>query len=64
MLGNSAAPRIAIFSHDAYGVGHVQRCLRIIQALAEQAPQAAILLITGAPPLDMFKLLPPNADYV
>ncbi len=64
MLGNSAAPRIAIFSHDAYGVGHVRRCLRIIQALAEQAPQAAILLITGAPPLDMFKLLPPNADYV
>ncbi len=58
------SPRIAISTHDAYGVGHVQRCLRIVKALAERAPQAAILFITGSPSVDMLKYLPENADYV
>src|SRR3990172_9154112 len=64
MSRESSAFRIAVFTHDAYGIGHVQRCLNIIKALAQRAPQAAILLITGSPPVDLFKSLPPNADYV
>ena len=64
MSREPSAFRIAVFTHDAYGIGHVQRCLNIIKALAQRAPQAAILLITGSPPVDLFKSLPPNADYV
>jgi predicted glycosyltransferase len=64
MSTNQTPLRIAIFTHDAYGIGHVRRCLRIITALAERAPESAILLITGSPAVDMFKSLPPNADYV
>lgn len=60
----SPAPRIAVFTHDAYGLGHVRRCLHIVQALAQRAPHAAILFITGSPAVDMLKRLPPNTDYV
>ncbi len=58
------SPRIAIFTHDTFGLGHVRRCLHIVQALAERAPHAAILFITGSPALHVFKVLPQNADYV
>jgi predicted glycosyltransferase len=56
--------RVAVYTHDNYGVGHVRRCLRLARALAEQAPHAAILLITGSPVVEALKELPPNADYV
>ncbi|HSF33293.1 MAG TPA: glycosyltransferase [Candidatus Tectomicrobia bacterium] len=58
------SPRIGIFTHDAYGLGHIRRSLHIIQALSERAPQAAILLITGCPANDMLRGLPQNADFV
>jgi len=61
---SSSSPRVAIFTHDAYGLGHVRRCLNIIQALARRAPNAAILLITGSPAVNLFSSLPPNADYI
>jgi predicted glycosyltransferase len=61
---DSSSPRIALFTHDTLGLGHVRRCLHIIQALAERAPQAAILLITGSSALRAFEALPRNADYV
>ncbi len=63
-LSDFPSVRIAIFTHDAYGLGHVRRCLNIAQALARRAPDAAILLITGSPAVDLFASLPPNADYV
>jgi predicted glycosyltransferase len=56
--------RVVVYTHDNYGVGHVRRCLRLTRALAEQAPQAAILLITGSPAVEALKDLPLNADYV
>lgn len=64
MSGGPCGPRIAIFTHDTFGLGHVRRCLHIVKALAERAPDAAILFITGSPALHMFKGLPPNADFV
>ncbi|NIR43214.1 MAG: hypothetical protein GWN99_04690 [Gemmatimonadetes bacterium] len=57
-------PRIAVFTHDAYGVGHVRRCLHIVQGLAAREPEAAMLLVTGSPALELLRTLPPNADYV
>jgi predicted glycosyltransferase len=60
----SVAPRIAIFTHDSYGLGHVRRCLHIARALAERRPDAAILFITGCPALHVFGKLPQNADYL
>lgn len=60
----SDSPRIAIFTHDTFGLGHVRRCLHIVRALAERAPQAAILFVTGSPAVHVFEGLPPNADFV
>ena len=54
--------RIALFTHDAYGLGHVRRSSRILAALAEREPTASLLLITGSPATHLLQALPPNAD--
>jgi predicted glycosyltransferase len=57
-----AERRFAIFTHDAYGLGHVRRSSRILRALADREPNAALLLITGSPATHLLRELPPNAD--
>jgi predicted glycosyltransferase len=54
--------RFAMFTHDAYGLGHVRRSTRILRALAEREPRSALLLITGSPATHLLRELPPNAD--
>ncbi len=58
------SPRIALFTHDTFGLGHIQRSHHLIQALSERFSEAPILLISGSPVLHLLKHLPPNADYV
>ena len=60
----SSPPRIAVFTHDAYGVGHVRRSSRILRALAEKEPKSALLLITGSPATHLLRELPANADTI
>lgn len=64
MTSTSTAPRIAIFTHDAYGVGHVRRSSRILRAIAELEPRSSLLLITGSPVTHLLRDLPPNADSI
>jgi predicted glycosyltransferase len=40
--------RFLFYSHDGLGLGHTRRHLTVAAALAQQAPDAAILLATGA----------------
>src|ERR671915_971001 len=40
--------RFLFYSHDGLGLGHVRRNLAIASALAEIAPDATILVLTGA----------------
>lgn len=40
--------RFLFYSHDGLGLGHTRRHLTVATALAEQAPDAAILLATGS----------------
>src|SRR5687767_3515569 len=56
--------RLALFTHDTFGLGHVRRSVRIMRALAEAEPDAAQLLVTGSPALHAMADLPPHADYV
>jgi len=56
--------RFALFTHDAYGLGHVRRSIRILRALAEREPDASLLLITGSPCTHLLRDLPPNADTI
>lgn len=62
--GPSAPARVAVFTHDTFGMGDVRRCLRILSALSEAAPGSALLLVTGSPALSAFSSLPPNVDVV
>ena len=41
-------PRIALYSHDAMGLGHMRRNLLIAQTLAGSSLQANVLMIAGA----------------
>lgn len=63
-VAHPVAPRIAVYTHDTFGLGHVRRCLRIVRTLSRQAPDSAILFITGSPALHLFEGLPANADFL
>lgn len=56
--------RIALFTHDTFGLGHVRRSLRFLRRLSEEAPQAALLLVSGSPALGFMEDLPPRTDVV
>lgn len=40
-------PRVALYSHDAQGLGHLRRNLAVAQAVAGDPPVADVLLLTG-----------------
>lgn len=56
--------RFALFTHDAYGLGHVRRSSRILGALAQREPDASLLFISGSPATRLLGELPPNADVL
>lgn len=47
--GRGGKLRVALYSHDALGLGHVRRNLAIAHSLAAMDPSPDILLLTGAP---------------
>ena len=57
-------PRVAVFTHDTFGLGHIRRCRHIIRALSDRLPDAAVMLISGSPAMHAFADLPPHADVV
>lgn len=56
--------RVAIFTHDTFGLGHVRRSLHILRSLARADGEAALMLVTGSPAVHALADLPPNADFV
>ena len=56
-------PRIALYSHDTMGLGHVRRNLLIAQTLATSELRPDLMLLTGSPVSASFTL-PPGADVV
>lgn len=51
-------PRIALYSHDALGMGHMRRNALIAKSLVEGPAQAVALLISGAKESDAMSLAP------
>lgn len=43
------APRIMLYSHDTFGLGHLRRSRAIAQALTAANPTASALIVTGSP---------------
>ncbi|PSB05905.1 glycosyltransferase [Pleurocapsa sp. CCALA 161] len=55
--------RIMVYSHDAYGLGNISRMLSICKYLLKSISNLSILLISGSPMLQSFRL-PQGLDYI
>jgi predicted glycosyltransferase len=55
--------RVAFYSHNGFGLGHVRRNLKLAEGLLRRRPNADVLVITGAAGLHEFPL-PANVDYI
>jgi predicted glycosyltransferase len=55
--------RLLVYSHDAYGLGNIRRMLTICEHLLSEIPELSILLISGSPILQGFRL-PNGLDYI
>jgi predicted glycosyltransferase len=58
-----AKPRVALYSHDAMGIGHMRRNVLIARALAGAPLYATVLLIAGAREAGLFPLAD-GLDYL
>lgn len=56
-------PRVLLYSHDSYGLGHLRRNLAIAGALLKRLPRVSVVILTGSPCATQFPL-PPNCDVV
>ncbi len=56
-------PKILLYSHDTYGLGHLRRSLSIAGQIAHDLPQASQLLLTGSMVAGAFSL-PPRLDLI
>lgn len=55
--------RLALFSHDTLGLGHLHRSMNIARALTAQHPGLSVLLLTGSPAVHRYAL-PEGVDYI
>ncbi len=55
--------RVVMYAHDTFGLGHLQRCLKISRVLTDRFPQVSVLLVTGSPVSHKYQF-PPRVDYV
>ncbi|MDJ0567697.1 MAG: glycosyltransferase [Pleurocapsa sp. MO_192.B19] len=55
--------RIMVYSHDTFGLGNIRRMLAICKYLLKSIPNLSILLISGSPMLQSFRL-PIGLDYI
>ncbi len=55
--------RLMVYSHDAFGLGNLRRMLTICDYLLSCWPQLSILLVSGSPMIQGFRL-PKGLDYI
>lgn len=55
--------RLMVYSHDAFGLGNLRRMLAICEHFLAHWPQLSILLVSGSPMLQGFRL-PKGLDYI
>lgn len=57
------APRIILYSHDTFGLGHLRRSRALAQAITCADPLASALILTGSPVAGRFTF-PRRVDHV
>lgn len=55
--------RLIVYSHDAFGLGNIRRMLTICEHLLSEMDDLSILLVSGSPMLQGFRL-PKGLDYI
>lgn len=48
-------PRVLIYSHDTFGLGHLRRSRAIANALVQSTPDASVVIISGSPVVGSFE---------
>ena len=61
--GKGRSPRIAFYSHDTIGLGHMRRNSAIARQLVTQLPDVSVLMLVGCPAGMVFEPHP-GIDYV
>lgn len=61
MTSRTAPQRVAFYSHDTQGLGHIRRNIVLAAALVAAEPDTDVLLLTGNPEAAALAL-PPNTD--
>jgi len=56
-------PRIMLYSHDTFGLGHLRRSRALAQAITQADPAASALILTGSPVAGRFDF-PRRVDHV
>ncbi len=59
----SDGARILVYSHDTFGLGHFRRCLKIAKAFRAVYPESSILIVTGQPQAERYRL-PEGVDFL
>lgn len=59
----SRPPRMLIYSHDSYGLGHLRRCRAIAQSLVAYREDLSVLIITGSQFAGSFSFAP-RVDFI
>ncbi len=57
------SPRVVIYGHDTFGLGHLRRNLTIATDLVRARPDVSVMLLTGSPMAQEYAM-PERVDYV
>jgi len=57
------APRVLIYSHDTFGLGHIRRCRAIANALIASFPHISVIIVSGSSVISSFQF-GDGIDYV
>ncbi len=60
---NARNPRIMLYSHDTFGLGHLRRSRALAEAITRADPTASALILTGSPVAGRFTF-PSRVDHV
>ncbi|MEJ8572424.1 glycosyltransferase family protein [Microbaculum marinum] len=51
----NAKPKILIYSHDSFGLGHLRRCRAIAHSLVGDNPDVSVMILSGSPIIGSFE---------